>query len=436
MSLQRSLESYLASCVSRAIRREKPLVVAVAGSVGKSSTKTAVGIALGALEAGSGVVMTEKNYNNELGVPLTVFGASMPGRSPFKWMSLLMKATMTSLGISKLRAKTFVLELGTDHPGDLPKLMKMVEPTVGVLTAIGAEHTEYFGTIEAVAEEEGSVIRMLPEDGVAVVNGDDERVLHQSSSVEGKVVSFGLSEAATTRILRADPIIDEEDPSKSGLEITIARYGSRWQFRLAGTVGRPHAFAAAAAVSVVGALDQDDALAIQRLKASYHGMAGRMRLLEGIKKTWLIDDTYNSSPLAALSALRDLTSFPVAEGGRRIAVMGDMLELGALAQESHEEVGRAAAEAGIDMLVLCGTLAHATARSAIAAGMSEDRVIVFPKSEDAGMFIQERLKQNDVVLIKGSQGIRMERVTKELMARPDLAETLLVRHTKDWLARP
>jgi UDP-N-acetylmuramyl pentapeptide synthase len=111
-----------------------------------------------------------------------------------------------------------------------------------------------------------------------------------------------------------------------------------------------------------------------------------------------------------------------------------MLELGALAESSHAQVGRAAAEAGIDMLVLCGTLAHVVADAAKQAGMSEDRIFLFAKSPEAGLFIQERLKQGDVVLIKGSQGARMEKITKELMAHPEDAKRLLVRQTAEWLA--
>lgn len=160
-----------------------------------------------------------------------------------------------------------------------------------------------------------------------------------------------------------------------------------------------------------------------------------MRLLEGVKRTWLIDDSYNSSPLAALSAVHDLSVFPVVEGAKRIAALGDMLELGSLAERAHVDMGRAVVEKGIDMLVACGTLAHIAANAAVEAGMPESSVFTFPDSREAGLFIQERLKQGDVVLIKGSQGARMERIAKELMAHPDKAEEQLVRHSKDWLAR-
>ncbi len=432
MTLTCVLEGFLGSCAMRALRRDAPIVIAVAGSVGKSSAKEAIGTALGSRVPAERVVASPKNYNNELGLPLTVFGHAAPGRSLMSWLGLLASAFAHGVGLRRIEARTLVLEMGTDHPGDLAYLLKLAPPKVGVLTAIGPEHTEFFGTVEAVADEEAEVLHALGADGVAVVNADDARVLAKAATLPCRVLTFGFAEDATARILEATAVLDAEDPSRSGLEIRLAMYGTTHVLRLPGTVGRPQAYAAAAALAVAGALDADDKAAIARLGESYHGMPGRMRLIPGVKATWLIDDTYNSSPLAVLSALRDLTSFPVAEGGRRIAAMGDMLELGSLAERAHIDMGRQAAEAGVDMLITCGTLAHTVAHAAQEAGMSQDAVFLIRSSDEAGRFIQERLHPTDVVLVKGSQGVRMERIVKELMADPLRAEELLVRQTKDW----
>ena len=424
-------ERFLGRAVRASFERERPTVIAVAGSVGKSSTKTAIAVALGADEGGR-VVASRKNYNNELGVPLTVFGCDAPGRNPIAWLSLLAKAALARLGVAKLRAGTFILEMATDHPGDLAYLTSIAPPSVGVLTAIGPEHTEFFGSLESVAHEEGTIIRSLAPDGVAVVNADDPVAMAFTSGFEGSVYTFGESEEATARIVGTRIAIDASAPESSGLDVTISLLGSTRAFRLTGTVGRPHAFAAAAALATVNAVDREDALAVKRITEKYHGMPGRMRLLEGIKRTWLIDDSYNSSPLAALSAIRDLAAFLLADGCRRIAALGDMLELGALAEESHREVGVAVASAKIDMLVACGTLAHVVRDAAQGAGMPEENIVTFATSPEAGLFIQSKLKEGDVVLVKGSQGSRMERVTLELMAHPERAEELLVRQSREW----
>ncbi len=436
MPLQQTLERYLGKCVRAAVKRDKPLIIGVAGSVGKTSTRSAVGIALGANEKGSGVVMSDKNFNNDLGVPMTIFGSGMPGKSPAKWLGLLAKATLGAVGVTRLRAKTFVLELGTDRPGDMARLMKMVEPKIGVFTAIGPEHTEFFGSVENVAKEEAAIVSMLPQDGIAVYNSDDPRVKEICEQLTIKKTSFGRYEAPDVDLLEFEVNLDPVRTEASGVRLKFRIGHEDLNLTLTGTVGRPQALSVAAALAVVRATGGDLGQAVKRLVLDFHGMPGRMRLIPGIKRTWLIDDSYNSSPLAALSAIHDLLEFPVEAGAKRIAALGDMLELGSLSEQAHLDMGKAAADSGLDLLVACGTLAHIVAKGAREAGMPEEKVFTFAKSTDAGLFIQERLHEKDVVLIKGSQGTRMERITKELMARPDLAAKLLVRHTPDWLARP
>ncbi len=435
MTMKRLIERFLGWCVRISVARERPLIIAVAGSVGKSSTKTAIGIALGAGELGTRVAVSAKNYNNELGIPLAIFGCDAPGRSVWKWLVLIAKAKLVAFGLARLRAKTFVLEMAADHPGDLAYLTRIAPPTMGVLTAVGPEHTEFLGDVDGVLKEESTVLTVLPPDGVAVINADDPLVREAANDLSAKRTAFGMAEDAIVRLLSTEVAIDAAQPASSGLDVTVCLYNVQRTFRLVGTVGRPQAYAAAAAIAVGDAMDLDVDEMVGRIADRFHGMAGRMRLLEGIKHTWLIDDSYNSSPLAAHSAIRDLAAFPVSEGGRRIAAMGDMLELGSLSEEAHRDMGCAIAENGIDMLVACGTLAHVVAEAAVARGMSSDAVFTFAKSSEAGLFIQDRLKEHDVVLVKGSQGARMERISKELMAHPEKAEKLLVRHTKDWLER-
>lgn len=431
-SLKCILEHFLGTCVRVALARERPLVIGVAGSVGKSSTKEAIGIALGAQEAGSRVVASTKNYNNELGLPLTVFGCEAPGKSLVAWLTLLLKGFLYDVGFLTLRASTFVLEMGTDRPGDLAYLLSIAPPSVGVLTAIGPEHMEYFGTLEAVAREEGGILRALKDESVAVTNADDRLARTLVKDLVVQHVSFGASEDATARILECRIVLDEVSPASSGLDVTLSLMGCTWQLRLVGTVGRSQVYAVAAALAAVSAIDGDERLAIARIQKSFHGMPGRMRLLEGVKRTWLIDDSYNAQPPAVFSAIRDLASFPIHEGCRRIAALGDMLELGQLAEATHRDVGRSVAETGVDFFVTCGTFAHVVAHAARDAGMSEDRIATFATSVDAGRFLQDRIKQGDVVLIKGSQGARMERVTKELLAHPEQATEFLVRQSKQW----
>jgi UDP-N-acetylmuramoyl-tripeptide--D-alanyl-D-alanine ligase len=434
MSLQHTLERFLGRCVKRAFIRTHPLVIGVAGSVGKSSTKTMIGMVLGAHEPGSRVIVSPKNFNNELGVPISVLGGDMPGRSIARWAGLLWRGLLTSWGLKALRGDIFVLELAPDKPGDLGYLIDMVRPNIGVLTAIGAEHTEFFGSIEAVAREEAHIVQCLSTEGVAICNADDPLVQPITAGLTVSHVTFGTLESASVRVMGANLSLDAEQPDRSGLDVCISIIGKLRKIRLHGVVGRSQTYAVAAACAVGVALDQDADAMARRIEEEFIGVPGRTRLIEGIKRTWLIDDSYNSSPLAVASAIRDLANFPIAPGARRIAALGDMRELGSLAQGAHEEEGRLVAEAGIDMLVVCGTLAHVVADAAKQAGMSAENIFVLPDSSAVGLFIQERLREGDVVLIKGSQNtVRMERVTKELMAHPERASELLVRQSKHWL---
>ena len=430
--MKRVLQKFLGACARRAVEREKPRVIAIAGSVGKTSTKHAIGIALGAGEPGSNIRVSAHNYNNEWGVPLTIFNRRAPGKNIFSWLGLLFRAILFYLGWCKIGARTLILEYATDHPGDLVYLSSIAHANFAVLTAIGPEHTEFFSTVKAVAEEERSLIRGLERDDIAILNCDDPEVMQAAKATSARAVTFGECEDADIRLLSSRLILNEQQPSASSLEIKISAIAKPVRFHLQGVFGKPHALAATAALAMAHALDIDFSIAAARLQEEYQGMPGRTRIIEGIKHTVLLDDSYNSSPLAAHSAVWDLARFPVAPENKRIAAMGDMLELGNLAESSHVELGRYIATAGIDLLVVCGTLAQIAADAAKEAGMSEERVMAFSNSAEAGMFLQGRIKPGDVILVKGSQGARMEKITKELMAEPLQAEKLLVRQGKEW----
>jgi len=159
---------------------------------------------------------------------------------------------------------------------------------------------------------------------------------------------------------------------------------------------------------------------------------GRMNLIDGIKHTLIIDDTYNSSPISVMSALDIVSKIPIAKGARRFAVLGDMLELGKYSEEGHREVGRYAAKARVDKLITVGERARDIARSAEEAGMARDNIFEYTDVAEAGRFIQQRIEQGDLILVKGSQGMRLEKIVKEIMAEPLRAKELLVRQEEEW----
>ncbi len=484
--LKKILIRFLAISVRRVISREKPRIIAITGSYGKSSVKEAVGAALGAGEPGSRIVSSPKNFNNEFGLPFTVLGVAAPGRDPLKWLYVISRACWMGWGFGRARANAFVLEMGADRPGDLAWLVGIAPPDVAVVTAVGEAHSEFFGSVEGIASEKATVVRALKRDGLAVLNCDDALVTAMRRETDAEAAYFGFSEGSDVRILKTSPaVIEDEDGNVIPVGIDVAlqigtRHGTAvatavprgawhaetltpsampstdhqvFELHLRGTIGQPQALAAAAAIAVARRFDVPLETAFSRLEQGYHGIAGRTRIIPGIKGTAIIDDSYNAaSPETVVSALRDLALLPLRGGQRRIAALGEMRELGEYNDAAHRDVGRAVVESGIDVLVACGTLARGIADEALAAGMDASAIRRFETAADApqtpsaegrtespsgqaGRFLQDLVKTGDVVLVKGSQGMRMERIVKELMAEPNEAPFLLVRMTEDWVGR-
>jgi UDP-N-acetylmuramoyl-tripeptide--D-alanyl-D-alanine ligase len=442
--LKKALIRFLASSTRRVITREKPRIVAITGSYGKSSVKEAIAIALGSGEPGSRVISSPKNYNNEFGLPFTVLGVAAPGRDPVRWLFALARACWMGWGFGRVRANAFVLEMGADRPGDLAWLTGIATPDVAVVTAVGEAHSEFFGSIDGIAKEKATVVRALKKDGFAVLNNDDALVTAMRRETEAESAYFGFSDGSDIRVLRTAPAVIEDEDGHAvpvGIDVALAiasRAGESQvsELHLHGTIGQPQALAAAAAIAVARRFDVPLETAFNRLEQGYHGIAGRTRIIPGIKGTSIIDDSYNAaSPETVVSALRDLARLPLNGNQRRIAAIGEMRELGEYSDAAHRSVGRAVVESGIDVLVTCGTLARGTADEALAAGFDASRIRRFETSADAGRFLQDLIKTGDVLLVKGSQGMRMERIVKELMAEPNEAPFLLVRMTEDWVGR-
>lgn len=424
-------------CTQRAILRDKPLVVAIGGSVGKTSTRQAIEIAMSGLFKPEEYRTSQKNYNNEIGLPISVFAKPMPGKYIGRWLDLLYTATSHALGLKKLTMRYLVLEMGADHPGDLDYLIKIAPPHVVIITAMGAEHIEFFGSIEGAVAEERKLLQALPADGEAILNTDDSYTWESRNISHGEAVGFGRKQHALAKIDDTQMIYNPDHFEESGLKVSIKIMGYHdFSILLRGVFGEPHAYAVAAALAFCLGMDHDVKPAIEKLEQSYNGAAGRTRMIKGIKRTVLLDDTYNAQPQAMASAIRDLMRFPVPEGGRRIAVLGDMLELGNLARKEHELIGKQVAESGVDVLICCGTLGRIIGDMAVIHGMAEDDVKFFENSEQAGYFLQQEvIKPGDVILTKGSQGLRMEKIIKELMAEPLRAQELVVRQTPEWLTK-
>jgi UDP-N-acetylmuramoyl-tripeptide--D-alanyl-D-alanine ligase len=410
------------------LRKYRPDIVGITGSIGKTSTKEATAAVLGSRFR---VRESVKNYNNEIGLPLTIVGIEKtPGKSLIGWFRVIGRALKLLAHRAADYPEILVLEMGADKPGDIAYLTDIAPCKVGVLTYISHAHTEYFKTLKKIAQEKRVIVSHLNEDNFAVVNFDNELAM-QNSKTKAEFISFGFNEGADFQATDVNIICDENTGWPSGLNFKVNHKGSFVPVYLPGAVAEhliPAALAGMAIGHIFGVNLVDAAAALRALAP----LAGHMRIVDGIKKTLIIDDTYNSSPEPTKSALKTLASIQIREGAERYAVLGDMLELGPETENLHREIGMAAALSKIDVLVTVGEASKHTASAAREAGMDEHRVISFADSNSAGRYLQDAIKEGDVILVKGSQGVRMERIVKELMAEPLEAAKILVRQTGEW----
>lgn len=426
------LQYILRKLSSVIIKKYRPSVVGITGSIGKSSTKETTSKVLSSRFS---VRANYKNYNNEIGLPLTIIGASQsPGRSIVGWFKVLGRGIGLLLVRDKNYPEMLVLEMGADKPGDIQYLVGIAPCKVGILTYISHAHTEYFKTIKRIAQEKRTLIASLPSDGFAILNYDSPLVVENAYVTRAEMVTYGFREGADIRATDVNLLTEPGELMPLGLNFKVTYRGSVVPIFLPGFVSQaiiPAALAGIASGIVFGINIVEAAEALREVKP----LSGHMRPLAGVKNTLIIDDTYNSSPEPSKSALEVLKTLTPGPSGRRIAVLGDMLELGPETSAAHREIGFKVVEMGIDYLITVGEASKDTAAAALEAGMNEDHITRFDKSDEAKKFVQEKMKQGDVVLIKGSQGSRMEKIVKEVMAEPQKAGELLVRQDEYWLAK-
>ncbi|MSU58083.1 MAG: UDP-N-acetylmuramoyl-tripeptide--D-alanyl-D-alanine ligase [Pedosphaera sp.] len=361
--------------LAAAYRKEFAIpVVAVGGSNGKTSTKELIA---GVLRQKLATLWSEASFNNDIGVPMTLLRLDQSHQ-------------------------VAVLEAGTNHPGELAPLVRMIQPRYGVITTVGREHLEFFGDVAGVAAEEGWLAELLPADGKLFVNGDNEWTDRLVARTKAKVVCVGFNAGNDWRVSEVKLGVDG-----ATFQVTTARedFCGGYQINL---LGRHQVLNALFAISIGEELGLARGL-IQRGLAECRPAKMRLQSWEadGVR---VLDDAYNAnadSMLAALEVLRDMPC-----QGRRVAVLGDMAELGAHSEDAHAEVGRRAAESGVDQLFAVGKMSEVMARGARAAGLN--RVIELADVEVACGALKSFLKPGDVVLLKASRSTRLERVSEIL----------------------
>jgi UDP-N-acetylmuramoyl-tripeptide--D-alanyl-D-alanine ligase len=426
------LEKILKYFAAIALRRFQPRVVGVTGSVGKTSTKEAI---FAVLSSKFRVRKNEKNYNNEIGLPLTVFGLESGGKSALKWFFALVSAFFISFfGSKKKYPEILVLEMGADRPGDIKYLVDFLRPEVGVVTTVGISHLEYFKDKKHIIKEKSALVRYLNKDGLAVLNFDDEDVRAMADAVKTKKMFYGFSDGANVRASdiffgyeKAEDFNGGSLDKIRGVSFKLSFDGATVPVRLLRSVGRPQIYSVLAAAAA-GIHFGMNLLEIAEAVKNFQAPTGRLNIIDGIKNTIIIEDSYNAAPQSVLAALEVLEKI---KARRKLVALGNMLELGGETEAGHREVGRKAAQI-CQILFAVGDKAEFIADEAEKAGLDKKQIFCYTDSTEAKIPIQNMLQEGDVILIKGSQGARMEFISEEIMRHPEQAEKLLPRQTAEW----
>lgn len=422
MRKRKILEKILRFMTKAVLRKYHPLIVGITGSVGKSSTKEAVALVLGVTY---NVRKTEGSYNDEIGLPLTVIGTTGGGSSIFGWIRVFCKWLFIMLFPIKY-PEVLVLEMGIDRPGDMAAFLQFVPVNIGIVTQISSSHMAYFGTLQNIAREKGRLIAALPDDGIAILNADDKRTLKMREKTSAKVVTYGFGDGAD---VHADNFVFHREARRAeGLSFKVNFDGKTVPLRLPKIVAKHHIPAALAALSLGVALKMNPFEIVEVLE-KFEPLPGRLRLLPGRDNTYLLDDTYNASPASTRAALEVMGELIAP---RKMVILGDMLELGPESDREHALLAEAVKSSGVDIVVTVGKHMRALHEQLLSDGFSRKQVLWLPDPMSAVDAVMNIIRSEDLILIKGSQGLRMEKVTEQLLVDPRTSGSYLCRQSDEW----
>lgn len=410
------------------LKKYQPKIIAITGSVGKTSAKDAVYEVV----ATSFIARkSEKSFNSEIGIPLTILGVSNAWGNPLLWLKNIFSG-LTLILFRKHYPQLLVLEVGLEKPGDIREITSWLTPDIVIMTKLSdvPVHVEFFPSPTALIEEKALLIEVLKKDGLLVLNQDDEQVMRLKQRSKSMVLTFGFAPEATIYASH-DGIEYDKEGNPIGIIFKANYDGTALPVRLPGIVGRQYIYSVLSAVAV-GVFLKINMITIVEALVKFKTPPGRTRVIAGIKNTNIIDDTYNSSPVAVEAALTTLSQFKTK--GKRIAVLGDMLELGKYTISEHKRIGTLAGSS-CDILLCVGVRARYIAEGAEIGGLSEKNIFQFDDAHEAGKYLEHIIKPGDVILVKGSQSMRMERIVEEVMAHPEQKGELLVRQEEEWLNR-
>jgi len=340
-------------------------------------------------------------------------------------------ALMTTLRLRPY-PEILVLEMGIDHPGDMDYLLGIVRPDIGVLTHVSESHLAQFESLDHIAKEKGKLIAALPETGTAIMNADNERAFRQGERSRATILSYGLSPSAS---LSADNIrLLQEGNQVEGLSFKLNSDGKSIPVRLPDIISQHHISAVLAAAAIGTALRMN-LVDIAAALVDFRTLPGRMQLIAGDGGVRILDDTYNASRVsteAALATLRELIA------PRKVVILGDMLEIGPASDEVHRTLRDAVIASGATVFIGVGQHMRFLSDALIGTNFPEKSIHHFPDPIIAETNIRSLIRPGDLILVKGSQGLRMELIVNSLLSERSAEEKqiLLCRQSEAWQTLP
>lgn len=421
-SKKKILEITLRFMARRVLRKYRPLIIGITGSVGKSMAKEAIHLVVSKVFRAR---KPEGNYNNEIGIPLAIIGVSSGGGSMLRWIVIFCQWLWMMIYRERY-PEVLVLEMGIDRPGDMEYLLSFVPVRIGVVTGVSASHLMFFGSVGNIAKEKGKLIVSLPEDGFAVLNADDKRVEKMQEKTKAKTLTYGFGPEAG---LRVDNLLFHREAKRvEGFSFKLNYNGKTIPVRLPKLVARHH-IAAALAGAAVGVVLKMNLVEIAEALENFEPLPGRLRLLLGRDGIILLDDTYNASPVSVLAAMEVVKELVAP---RKVVILGDMLELGAEAKQEHVALASAVIEVGTHIVVLVGEHMRFLFEALSILGFPRKQMFWFPDPLTALQHLKDIIRAEDLILIKGSQSMRMEKITQALLANQSVAKALLCRQSDEW----
>jgi len=413
------------------LRKYKPKIIAVTGSVGKTSTKDAIFTVFSKVFFAR---KSNKSFNSETGIPLTILDCPSGWSNPLVWI----KNFWTGLALILFPnnyPEWLILEVGADRPNDIKKVATWIPVDIAVFTRMSEVpvHVEFFKSPEELFKEKMNLLGALKKTGTIIFNYDDEKIRkHILSLKDNKRFSYGFDVSANVTASNYQ-IIYEDTPLQRPIGINFKiNFGSNsLPINLTGTLGKQQIYAILASMTCAMSGEINLVEASSSL-LSHKFPPGRMRVLDGVSNSTIIDDSYNSSPVALSEALGVMEILKIS--GKKIAVLGDMMELGDYSLREHKKAGHRVKEV-VDMLITVGVRAKYIAEAAIESGFAPEKIMQFTESRSAGEAVLSLVGEGDVVLVKGSQSIRLERVVEEIMSDISHKKDLLVRQDDEWLVR-